>query len=177
MNRLDFCLPPFFFCLAGGTHFCLFGWGNSYPPGLRHWICISIRFESCRIFLSMYSEINNLFLVMNSLFAQSAILWVEPWSGEWIHCFNSPVLVACNALKLMGANLRLQACATMCKYLGSRSRLSLQMAKPGKRANGVFVFNFSMLQVYSSDYFNILALTDFTHMLFICWLILVQVCC
>ena len=63
-------------------------------------------------------------------------LRMEPRSGEWSHCFkfNSPVPLACNALTLMGAQLRLRLTvyAPQCAHLGSKSRLSPQMGKPCK---------------------------------------------
>ena len=51
-------------------------------------------------------------------------LQVEPRSGEWIHCFNSPVILACNALRLMGAQLRLRLTlyTLQCAHIWARDR-------------------------------------------------------
>ena len=64
-------------------------------------------------------------------FCTICYLRVEPRSREWIHCFNSPVPLACNTLRLMGALKAVSnsICATMCTYVGSKSRVSPQMAK------------------------------------------------
>ena len=64
-------------------------------------------------------------------------LQVEPRSGEWIHCFNLLVLLACNALRFMGAQLRLRliAYAPQCAHIWARDRSSPTNAKTMQRAN------------------------------------------
>ena len=71
-------------------------------------------------------------------------LLVEPQSGEWIHCFNLPVPLACVETYVCIIEAVFNSlCTTMRTYLGSRFRLSLQMAKNMQRANRLVIFQWS----------------------------------
>ena len=68
-------------------------------------------------------------------------LRLEHPSGEWIHCFNSPVSLTCSALRLMGARLglRLTGYASHCAYIWSWDRGSPhEMVKPCKEWMDLF---------------------------------------
>ena len=75
----------------------------------------------------VYSECMNVFSIFSdiplAIFTLCMVyLRVEPRSGEWIHCFNLPVLYACNALRLMDAQVRLRLIAypPHCAYILAR---------------------------------------------------------
>ena len=89
-------------------------------------------------------------------------LQAEPRSGEWIQCFNSPVPLTCNALRLMGAQLRLclTAYAPQCVHIWAQDQGSPHKWQTLQRANICHGF-FSFLGVYEiMNYLQILALLE-----------------
>ena len=57
------------------------------------------------VWFQIGSDIN--VILDHSLFAV-CYLQVKPLSGKWIQCFNLPVPLACNELRLIGSQLRLR---------------------------------------------------------------------
>ena len=82
--------------------------------------------DALKIFIATSYLYYLLVYVISSVFTLCKVCYLraEPRSGEWIRCFNSPVPVARNALRLMGAQLRLclTAYAPRCAHVWAQDR-------------------------------------------------------